>query len=71
VDRFTELFELIAAQPELGEQFGDPRRQVRRTSLGNYVVVYQLLPEGVVIVRVLHGAQDWQALLRSFDPGLD
>jgi plasmid stabilization system protein ParE len=24
VDRFTELFELIAAQPELGEQFGDP-----------------------------------------------
>ncbi len=71
VDQFTELFELIAAQPELGERYGDPGGQMRRTSLGNYVIIYQLLPEEMVILRVLHGAQDWQSLLRSVDPDLD
>ena len=29
---------------------------------GNWLIVYSVRPEGILILRVLHGAQNWQRL---------
>jgi len=54
-----QVFDLIAAHPEAGEQI-ETRRfgVVRRHSHGNYVVYYRPRSYGAFIVRVLHGARD-------------
>ena len=36
---------------------------VRRRGHGNYLIFYRVEPEKVVIVHVLHGAQDYTAIL--------
>ena len=36
---------------------------VRRRGYGNYLIFYRVEPEKVVIVHVLHGAQDYTAIL--------
>lgn len=36
---------------------------VRRRGHGNYLIFYRVEPEKVVIVHVLHGAQDYSAIL--------
>lgn len=63
IDRLTVIFELLAAQPNMGERYVSSRRVLRRTSLGDYLIFYQPCDDGVRIVRVLHGAQNWHDLL--------
>jgi toxin ParE1/3/4 len=36
---------------------------VRRRGHGNYLIFYRVEPEKVVIIHVLHGAQDYTAIL--------
>ena len=36
---------------------------VRRRGHGNYLIFYRVEPEKVVVVHVLHGAQDYTAIL--------
>lgn len=36
---------------------------VRRRGHGNYLIFYRVEPEKVVIVHILHGAQDYTAIL--------
>jgi toxin ParE1/3/4 len=63
VDRLTDPFGLLAVQPELGEIYGEPERRVRRMVVDSYIVFYQHLDEEVLIVRVLHGARQWEKLI--------
>lgn len=36
---------------------------VRRRGHGNYLIFYRVDPDRVVIVHILHGAQDYEAIL--------
>ena len=63
IDQLSDRFRQLEQYPESGAQFGDPQRGLRRTSLGNYVIVYQILDDAVLIVRVVHGARDLHDLL--------
>ena len=63
VDRFTDIFKLIAKQPDIGERFDHPRCELRRHSVGSYLLFYQPIEEGVLIIRVLHGARQYNDLL--------
>ena len=49
-----ERFPLVPRYEESG---------VRRRGHGNYLIFYRIEPEKVVIVHVLHGAQDYTAIL--------
>jgi toxin ParE1/3/4 len=58
LDRFDKTFRMLAdfprggpARPELGEN-------VRSFPVGNYLVFYRPLDDGIEILRVLHGARD-------------
>jgi toxin ParE1/3/4 len=70
-DRFCgaveETLQLLPRFPELGRLAGFPLApNVRRWGISgfrNYVLFYQVRPEGLLIVRLLHGAQDLPPLV--------
>ncbi len=64
LDSIVQTCEMLAMHPEMGElrqEFATGR--YRSFSVGNYVVYFCPMPDGIQIARVLHGARDHQALL--------
>lgn len=58
IDRFDEVFNKLAAHPEMGERWKQRRRgDVRLFPVGNYVVYYRPIINGVEILHVWHGAR--------------
>ena len=48
----------LAATPSMGSQRDDLSPGIRSLAVGNYVIFYRPLEDGVRIMRVLHGARD-------------
>ena len=64
LDELLDRLALLAANPELGErQPALADGQYRRFTCRNYVIYYRPLDDGIILVRVLHGARDHEALL--------
>ena len=64
LDLIHQTCQVLATQPEMGElrtEFATGR--YRSFSVGNYVIYYRPVPDGILIARVLHGARDHNALL--------
>jgi toxin ParE1/3/4 len=64
LEKLRTVCELLATQPALGQtmrtrQFGDVRRQV----FGDYLIYYEPTPQGIDILRIVHGARDQDRLL--------
>jgi toxin ParE1/3/4 len=63
IDSITDRFLLLAAFPFVGrsraEDFGAGSRS---SAVGEYVIVYCLEAEDVLILRVVHGRRDIEAL---------
>lgn len=49
--QLAEFPQMERARPELGDQ-------MRSVVVGNYVLFYQPLPDGIELIRILHGARD-------------
>jgi len=72
-DRFCDAVEaaldLLAANPEIGPKAGFPRApEVRMWPLRrypNYLVFYRISGSSIVLLRVLHGAQNLPPLIPS------
>ena len=59
-----EKFQLLAANPELGELLAYiGQGKYRRFTVRNYVIYYLPTPEGITVARVLHAARDHEGLL--------
>ena len=63
VDRFTEAYELLAKNPDMGQKLDQYRPGLRAWSVGNYLVYFRKTSGGIEIYRVLHGARDAGRLL--------
>ena len=64
-DRFTEIFELLADNPEAGHLRDDlTSRPVRFFPVYSYLVVYSAGVRPVEIVRVLGAARDVESILK-------
>lgn len=63
IDLLTEKFILLARQPGLGRSCPEIHEDLRRFSVPPYVIFYRTSPDGLDIVRVLHGSRDIDALL--------
>jgi toxin ParE1/3/4 len=61
VDRIDAKFQALAAQPLMGRERPELAPGLRSLAMERYVIFYQPVPEGVEIVRVLHGARDASA----------
>ena len=64
IDSITERFLLLAKHPNIGRRRDDDLRQGLRTfPVGEYVIIYRLRDEDVLILRVLRGSRDIHALI--------
>ena len=55
---FNRVFLLLAQNPEMGRTRDELKEELRSFAVGNYIIFYQSLQEGIQVVRVLHGAMD-------------
>lgn len=62
-DGLFSAFALLAANPNIARERTELVPPVRLHPYGAHMIVYVEREEGILIVRVLHGRQDWQQLL--------
>jgi toxin ParE1/3/4 len=65
VDRADSKFRALALQPLMGRERSELAPGLRSLTMPPYVVFYEVVPEGVAIVRVLHGARDVHSQFRT------
>jgi toxin ParE1/3/4 len=53
--------------PRMGRQRDDIRPDLRSVTEGDYVIFYQIVTEGVLIVRILHGSRDPQRVFAEHE----
>jgi len=58
IDKIEQQSGLLARNPKLGRVRPELMEDLRSFPIGNYVVFYRPEPEGIEIVRVVHGARD-------------
>lgn len=63
--RLESTLQTLAQQPKLGEDIGRLSIGLRRFSVGNYVLVYRPLEDGIRLLRAVHGARDFQQVLEE------
>lgn len=56
-DEIESKFLLLAEQPYLGPARPDIAPELRYFPVGNYLILYREIAEGIEIVRVIHGAR--------------
>ena len=62
IEQIDARLSLLREFPEMGAPRSDIRIDLRMLVIGEYLVIYRLLPEEVEIVRVVYGRRDIAAL---------
>jgi toxin ParE1/3/4 len=65
IDDVDAKFHLLAEQPMLGRTREKLAPGLRSFPFGRYVIFYEVIPDGMAIVRVLHGARDLGTLVEG------
>jgi toxin ParE1/3/4 len=65
VDSLTKRFFLLGMHPRAGRRRDDLRAGVRMFPVSDYLVLYRIEGDDVLIQRVVHGSRDLGALLRG------
>ncbi len=66
IDSLTSRFILLAEYPHAGRRRDDDLRPgVRTFAVGEYVIAYRLDGDCVLVLRVLRGSRDIEAILRE------
>lgn len=63
VRQIKTAIENLAADPNRGRPCDDVRAGYRKYPVGSHVLFYRVRPDGVDIVRVLHGRMDFERWL--------
>lgn len=58
LDKIAAKCEMLARQPLIGEARPDLAMNLREVPVGNYVIFYRPLSDGIEVVRVLHAARN-------------
>jgi toxin ParE1/3/4 len=58
VARIVEVFEMLMQNPLAGRERPELQQRLRSFPVGNYIIFYVPLPDGIEIVRVMNGRQD-------------
>ncbi|MCJ2013228.1 type II toxin-antitoxin system RelE/ParE family toxin [Methylobacterium sp. J-076] len=53
LDRIEAKLELVADRPRLGREMPELAEDLRSVTVGNYVLFYRPVPDGIALVRVL------------------
>lgn len=58
VDQFDAILAVIAVAPRMGRKVDELAPRLRSFPVGNYLIFYRSLEDGVQLIRILHGARD-------------
>ena len=58
LDEIEERFHALADNPLMGRLRPDIALELRYFTVGKYLILYRTVPDGVQVVRVIHGARD-------------
>ena len=58
LDKIAATCEMLERQPMIGEARPDLAVNLREVPVGNYVIFYRPLTDGIEVVRVLHAARN-------------
>jgi len=61
IDRIDAAFDMLAESPLAGRARDDLGSNVRSFPVRSYVIFYIPLPDGIEVIRVMHGRQDIDA----------
>jgi toxin ParE1/3/4 len=71
IDSITDRFFLLASHPNVGRARDEDLRPGLRTfPVGNYVIIYRIDEEDVLILRVLRGSRNIEALFSGYPSGI-
>lgn len=65
LDRIEEKFLAYARQPEMGDQRPDLGDNIRVFPVDNYVVIYQPLSDGILVLMVTQGSRNIPRVFKS------
>jgi toxin ParE1/3/4 len=60
IDLFDTKLAILAVSPHLGRERSELAPNLRSLPIGNYLIFYRPLTDGIQLIRVLHGARDTQ-----------
>ena len=64
IDSITDRFFLLAGHPYVGRRRDrDLRSGLRSFPVGEYLIIYRIEAEDVIILHIVHGRRDIEALL--------
>jgi toxin ParE1/3/4 len=58
LDKMEQKWELVATQPRVGAAREDIGTGIRSIVVGEYLTFYRPIPDGIEVLRVLHGRRD-------------
>ena len=58
IDLLDQQFQLLATQPMLGRTRDELGPGIRSLPFGRYLIFYLAQPDGIDVIRILHGARD-------------
>ena len=64
LDRVEGKLQTLARNPGLGRRRDDLLAGLQSFSIGNYVVFYREIENGIDVIRVLHGSRDIEDIFR-------
>jgi toxin ParE1/3/4 len=70
-DRFLQKIDsqlkILASNPGMGRKRDSLVPNLRSFPVGNYLIFYRPINQGIEVIRVLHGARDIQSLFEEED----
>lgn len=67
VDLIDQKFQELSRHPNMGRTRDELEEGIRSFPVGKYVIFYRIMPEGIEIIRVLHGSRDLNAIFHPDD----
>jgi toxin ParE1/3/4 len=61
IERLVAAIRLLADMPRMGSCRLPRFPTVRSFSVGSHLIFYQPVEDGIEVVRVIHGARDWES----------
>jgi toxin ParE1/3/4 len=63
VERIDKTLRLLSMQPQMGQHRPELAPELRSFSVGNYVVFFRPIDDGIEVERVIHAARDVNSII--------
>jgi toxin ParE1/3/4 len=60
IERIISTIRHVAEMPQMGALRLPNHPKIRSFPVGSHLVFYQLIDSGIEVLRVVHGARDWE-----------